>query len=339
MKRNPVVVETVALKGTVKSADDRNPTNSAVLLIGDSGAGKTMLACSQPNTLLIDLEHGGSHAGAAVRYEASGGFAGFQECVTIIHQLLKQKPDENGMLDFQGYKINTIVFDTVDYIQAGLKEEIAGMGNKQQMYGELLSNFTFQMFNPAMRLPINKIFIAHTGVFDNATEQEKKDRTAPLPTVTVALEGGIRNKIVYLFDYVFHMTISQQGTHTLHTKPTTQDGKWLYAKDRYFTFKGKTFPIKWDAEGKIDSAVLGEVWKTLEAGLVQNRIKEAKRTLVQELAKKGYAPADATTVIGEALDGLNHSTTFEEIKSNLNVCIEKVRSSEQKNTTTPPVKE
>lgn len=345
-KNFPHVVETVSLNGTLKTADDTTPTNSAILIIGSGGAGKTMLACSQPNTLLIDLELGGSHAGAMVRYEGSGGYRSFQETATIIQQLLKQKPDENGHLDFQGYKVGTIVIDTVDDLQAGLKENLVGMYNKQQMYGEMLTKITYDVIRPAMRLPINKIFVAHTGVYENVSEEEQKkqkeegikDASSPtvLPTVTVALEGGIRNKIVFLFDYVLHVTISQRGLHTLHTKSTIQDGQWLYAKDRYFTFKGKTFNLSWDKDGKIDSTVLRTIWDTIEVGRVKQVINEAKKVIAAELRKKGYSNADAPKVLGESLDALNACTVRSEVESAKNVCIEVVRGAEQKNKAPEP---
>lgn len=335
-KNFPHVVETTALLGSVKPADDRNPRNSAILLIGDSGAGKTMLACSQPNTLLIDLEWGGSHAGATVRYETQGGYQSHLETATIIQNLLAQKPDENGMLDFQGYKINTIVIDTVDQLQVGLKENHVGMFNKQQMYGILLTRITYDIIQPAMRLPINKIFVAHTGLFESVSNDEKKEQQqqnviAVFPTVTVALEGGIRNKIVYLFDYVLHLTISQRGTHTILTQPTVLDDKWHYAKDRYRTFGGKSFTLSWDKDGMVDSTILREIWDTLESGRVKEAVKKAKHTIVAELKTKGYDSGDAVKVLGETLDSLNAVTKREDIAPALNVCIEKIRATKHKN--------
>lgn len=335
-------INRVQLKGTVSTSAQGNVRERvAVIIIGEGGAGKSLLANSRPHTFCLDIEGRAGHTGYAVKYTPTQDESAFDEIATIIADLKRQTPDENGMLEFQGVKFDTISLDTFDHLQMLYKMGMVGMWNGQQMYGELGKGMQFGILLPLLSLPVNVIIVCHTGLYDVPTADEQKENRKAgkvvYPTVTFALEGAIRQKLNFHFDSVLHLVLTQDGQHKIYPKSRVVDGRFLYAKDTLNIFNNREMLLTFNSDGTVKADALDTIFHKIIAGpRIAKAINSAKKGMLEAMKLKGYDAADAPKLLGEALVTLNNAKDIATIKAQTEACMEIIGKAEAKNKATEP---
>jgi hypothetical protein len=226
-----------------------------------------MLAGTAPNAFIMDIEGRASHAGCHYVVPQQNA-KGFDEIAEVLEAMKRCPLQADGTINFQGYKVGTIVLDTVDHLQALLKTRYADMSNKQRMYGLLLDGMMNRIVWPLMAIPVNIVLIMHTKNYGEGNQDDggKKDPkgadNGTCPRIDLALEGDLRNKLMRYFDSVLHLVVTQSGEHKIVTSPRVIDGRFLVAKDTLWLLRGETIGLTWK-DGRLESTVLTTIFDTL----------------------------------------------------------------------------
>lgn len=267
----------------------RKPSDNRVqyffgLIIGGTGAYKTLLASTAKDTLFLDPEDGSAHTGCwAITYTSDAG--GYNKLKQDILALGRLRPDEDGVLhysrtseDGEAFEIpvRTVVLDSLDVAQKLCSFGLS-TGNLMQFYGKLLREMENEIIYPLKRINANVIIIAHNREFQPADSDKAK---GVLPTVWLALDGSIRDRVDKHFDTIMHLVIGQDGKRTLLTQPEVRDGRFYQAKDRYYVYEGRSFDLKIDKEtGKPPAEIMDTILERTSGGITEDNQAVAKKAV------------------------------------------------------------
>ena len=230
---------------TVLDSSNTARSRAAIAVLGDPGAGKTLLSATSELPFFLDVEGRASHA-RVNRVTPQQTASGFSEIAGAIAELKQSKLQPDGTISYQGKALKTVVLDSIDHLQALCKMGFAEERNKQRMFGKLLDAMTDKILWPLLSLPIHIIVVAHSKPYaDAAADNETKGAPVAAPTVSFALEGDLRNRLFRYFDNIFHLVSKQSGETVIVTKPMLIDGRFIMAKDALNIFEGKTIPVTW----------------------------------------------------------------------------------------------
>jgi len=193
--------------------EDEAELNSTFILYGKEGVGKTTLACSAPNPLLIDVEGG---RGSLVKTESDPEI--FEpESVDELAELyiwLKDNQDE----------YDSVILDTLTEIEKWfLLDLIEGSNNPDLItQNDYLQGSTRlrRMARKFRNLKMNTIFLAH--------QREDKDETTGIITKAPGVMPSVMKDLNAFCDYIFYLGVDDDGVRNLLTQPT----KHITAKHR-----------------------------------------------------------------------------------------------------------
>lgn len=246
----------------------------AVILLGDQGVGKTLMAGTADTPLFIDAEARAEHTGMP-RIVPDQDEKGWDDLVAIARELKNSPKDPSGLgITFRGVDAKTIVVDTIDRCQELLRIKYADMTNdarkKQQFYGVLLDRMLHDFLFPILALPVNIVIVSHTSEKNiDATDESynrslgKNNPDTILPEVGLALEGQLRRRLWNHFDHALHMVRKQTGEIVILTTSQKYEGRFLLAKDKTWLFGGKTLKVEFK-ENKIVADAMAAIFGSMQ---------------------------------------------------------------------------
>ncbi len=247
-------------------AGDNAIPYATLLLVGDSGAGKTLLASQMPDAFFLDIESGAHHTGCPrITFDRTG--ASYNEVINLLKGLARIKPSEDGLLHWkpsgapQEFAIGTLVIDSVDELQGIVGKTITVTGHRY--WGQMLDKMR-KVFDLARCCGCHLVFVAHTREYKPSEEEIKKYQA--IPSVGLALQGQVRDKVPNWVDVALNLIVEDDGSKTLISERKIIRGRSYYAKDRYHVFNGETYQIRFDNEGKIKNGILDRILKRCAAG-------------------------------------------------------------------------
>jgi len=267
----------------LRKPSDRHIPYATILLVGDPGSYKTLLASTTPSAYILDADNGAAHTGVHAHYGFPISAQGYDEILKEIEVLGRLRPGNDGLLthtlDGEEFKVGTVVIDTLDEVQswAGAKAK-----PNSQRYGKfdsrtyyrLLKNYMKDVVTAARQINAHLVFVAHTKTYLSDEDRQAKK----LATVTLALEGRIRDEMLGWVDVMLHLVNRQDGSRQLLTQPGVVDGRWLEAKDRYHLFQGKTYTVQFKGD-KPDSAIMQTILDITTGGVKATHLAKERTAI------------------------------------------------------------
>jgi hypothetical protein len=264
-----------------------------ILILGDSGGGKTKLASEMPGAFFFDVEGGAHHTGCdRVTFPKEAG--SYNLILSGLEEIARLEQQEDGLLHWKPRgapkecAIGTVVIDSLDALQ-----EIVGMTitkRGMQYWGEMLKKMQ-EVANKALCCNCHVVFVAHTGQRSSLSDTEKQQQKPDVPRMNLDLGGKIRNRLPSWVDLALHVVVELDGTRKVLTKPQIIDGRSFYAKDRYNFYNGRTFTINFNREGHISDGILKPILDHCTGGSRLGHeamaLAEAKDQLIEAAIKKG----------------------------------------------------
>lgn len=211
-----------------------------VCILGESGAGKTLLAATFPNPLFLDLENGAGSTNAPrinippspnANAQIKSVIANLKNSELVDGALLYK--DNNGDKDIT-IKVRTLVIDSIDAFQENEKYFGILKGKTRmsmQDWGDLY-NMVFPYVLQWQALPIHVVVTSHV-------KQYEGDNGVP-GVKTFSLQGSFKDTFPRWFDYVLHIVSGKEGVRTIITQPMISNNYKFYAKDRHNLFREVT---------------------------------------------------------------------------------------------------
>jgi hypothetical protein len=268
-------------------AKDETIPFATILILGDSGGGKTKLASEMPGAFFFDIEGGAHHTGCdRVTFPKEG--KSYNLILNALKEIARLEQQADGLLHWQPrgapkpFLIGTLVIDTLDCLQEIVDKTITKTG--MQYWGEMLKKMG-EVIDTAKCCNCHVVLIAHTGERNTQSETEKQQRKPSVPKMSLDLGGKIRNKIPGWVDASLNVVVEPDGTRKIITQQCVIDGRSYYAKDRYNFFNGRTLTITFDKDGRIRNDLLQPVLDRCTGGSRVGHeamaLSEAKEALVQ----------------------------------------------------------
>jgi len=220
-----------------------------VAVIGESGTGKTRFAGLAPQPYWIGLEPDGETTALRGGKKPNGQFfppnkkGTYQGVTNLLNKLGGLEPDKDGLIEYDGVKIGSIVLDSLDAYQASTKYTLVAPGRRrgmdQQGWGELADRL-WQPLAACFSVAVPVIWIAHVKESSSGSENSK------VVDIGFALQGSIVQTVKSNASLVVHLVASGGKRYAL-TQPYQSGAKVWYAKDRHGTLAKFC-----DDAGKID---------------------------------------------------------------------------------------
>lgn len=316
----------------VVKKDNKNISRHAVLLLGDSGAGKTRLAATAPSPLFIDSDLGAEGIGVNRVIPET-----WEDLLAIVNELKASKRLPGYGLMFRDMEVKTLVLDTVDSMQELCRrshEDMIGKPKmKQQFYGKLLDEMLHYLVWPVRDLPCDVVFICHSAekqLDAVEAEQVEKKGASILPETTLALEGSLRKRMLALFDNIFHLINLQDGSKKVLTTSAQYEGRYLIAKDRRWVFGGKPISLGFDKDGNVVSEAFTRIFAEMHKNDARDAlISQLKKEAADYAVEKKVMVSKTDAVGGKVLAGIvatlklddlteaNYATVLADFKSKI----------------------
>ena len=328
----------------LRKPSDRHIPYATILLVGDPGSYKTLLASTAPSAYILDADDGAAHTGVHGHYGFPIGAQGYDEILNEIKALSRLRPGSDGLLthtlDSEKFRVGTVVIDTLDEVQSWAGAKAKPLSQRygkfdSRMYYRLLKEYMKDLITAARQINAHLVFVAHTKTY--LSDEDRKAKK--LATVTLALEGRIRDEILGWVDVMLHLVNRQDGTRQLLTQPSVVDGRWLEAKDRYHLFQGKAYTVKFRGD-KPDPAIMQTILDITTGGVKATHLAKeraaVKTAWVDEARRcgiiKGVAPtkeegANLKVVLGNLYDEV---ATAEDLDALREAGLSKIRSAAEK---------
>ncbi len=220
----------------MKLSEVQKNSNIKLLLIGQSGAGKTIGACTFPGKIKI-FDFDGKVTSAAQFYSKdkekldSIDFSAYSKMPVKGDLKSGRKPrmtaflsDVQELFDFQNSKkqlpFDTLIVDSISTLADSLLEDYREVSqtavkrpNKDQNsmsdYGLLATHFK-QIMCGILALECNVIFIGHSSLV--------KDESSGVITNEIMFPGQMASKLGIYFEEVYFAKINAKGEHVWQTK-------------------------------------------------------------------------------------------------------------------------
>jgi len=278
-------------------AEDTTITYATLLLMGDSGAGKTKLASMMPNAFFFDIEGGAHHTGCdRITFDKAG--SSYNTLLALLKEVARLSVASDGLLHWKPrdapheFTIGTLVLDSLDELQGVIDKTINA--TRFDYWREMLEKM-HEIVDTARCCNCHVVLVAHTRVYEPTEEEKKKYNAVPL--VSLALQGQIRNLVPNWVDVSLNLVVEPDGTKRLITQQGLINGKSYYAKDRYHLFKGNTFVITFDQNGQIKGDILKHILDRCAGGSRQDHeqalLTEAKEALIEAAVAQGITAGRA----------------------------------------------
>lgn len=222
----------------VLEASEKGNGPTRTMIIGMAGFGKTRLAATWPNPLILDYDNGGGSArvprivmprdNTAIR--ALDEFSEYAEHGKVVDGKWTHKLPNGNEVSY-----NTIVIDTVDVCQQAAKPFLLGdrLQMERQDWGKLL-----QWMRPPIErllmLPVHIVFVAH-----QATVQPV--RWDDHGYIGPAIQGALKEALIGMCNVVMNIIMDGSGGRRIYVRPSvTVIAKKTYdvvAKDQHDWFK------------------------------------------------------------------------------------------------------
>lgn len=187
--------------------------NSTFIIFGKEGVGKTTLASSTPNTLLVDVEGG---RGSLTKTDHKPDIMEPKDLTELgeLYHYLKDNEDS----------YETVVLDTITEIEKMFLMELTeGSANPDLIsQNEYLQGSTRlrRMARKFRNLKMNTIFLAH--------RRTDKDDTTGVREVSPGVMPSVMKDLNAFCDYIFYLGVDDDGNRYMLTQPT----KHVTAKHR-----------------------------------------------------------------------------------------------------------
>jgi len=285
----------------LRKPSDRHIPYATILLVGDPGSYKTLLASTAPSAYILDADDGAAHTGVHGHYGFPIGAQGYDEILNEIKALSRLRPGSDGLLthtlDSEKFRVGTVVIDTLDEVQSWAGAKAKPLSQRygkfdSRMYYRLLKEYMKDLITAARQINAHLVFVAHTKTY--LSDEDRKAK---------------------------------------------KDGRWLEAKDRYHLFQGKAYTVKFRGD-KPDPAIMQTILDITTGGVKATHLAKeraaVKTAWVDEARRcgiiKGVAPtkeegANLKVVLGNLYDEV---ATAEDLDALREAGLSKIRSAAEK---------
>lgn len=184
-----------------------------VIILGETGIGKTQMAATFPNPIFIDLDQGGQFVSATRVIPRN-----MRELETVIRDLEIKFSKSDCPYD-------TIVVDTVDEMVSMVKTDLLGTADKmtQDKWDRLL-NRVMPMLGRLKKINSNLVICAQTKTISS-------DDGGPA-NISLAIPSSAKSRIPQMAGWIFHLRLDNDGKVVALTKPARGKAGQFQAKDR-----------------------------------------------------------------------------------------------------------
>lgn len=229
--------QTTAFSGPVRPAsvyipgdDDQIPGPRRIIIAGSPGIGKTQLAATFPDALIMDIDWGASTTKRPLLRIPKDETAA--EVTRDVVNAMSDGRFADGVLTFQyngtNLRCGTLVVDSVDMLQSAIKPFILKKRLKmeQEDWGILLE-YLRNIFQKMYDLPVHIVLIAHERIEARGRNEN------PIPRRTLAVQGALAGYLVQSSDLVCYMLMNRENQRVLVAKEQVYENEFIHAKDRY----------------------------------------------------------------------------------------------------------
>lgn len=209
-------------------------TKRRVLILGQPGAGKTRLAGTFPAPLFLQLEPDGCTTAfpditedAIVDIPMSAN--SLSQLDKTLDFILKQKVVDGAIETSTGYKVKTIVLDSIDAIQQTVATfDPLLKGKLKWSYDEwgILLNKVKPINMKFQSIPIHTVMVAHTRTDEPAREGQ-------FGAMGLSVQGALGRELPRWFSNILHIVLEPDGSRKVATQAVKDNWYRIEAKDRH----------------------------------------------------------------------------------------------------------
>jgi len=225
--------------------------SSITCVMGDPGSGKTRLAGTWPHPFWINLESDGNTTALRGGIKPNGidvprGNTAVASVVNVLNEVRGLKPNAEGLIEYRGSTVGSLVVDSVDALQETDKYMAVIPSTRyksmdERGWGKLADDMWPFAVN-LNDLPVPVVVIAHV--------REREIPGSSVMDVTWNLQGSFKITMNRIFSEILMIIISSDNKRHVLSQPFTTGTRRYTAKDRH----GRLTAISTGGKVCIDSA-------------------------------------------------------------------------------------
>lgn len=223
----------------VQAASTEGTGYTRTLIIGQAGFGKTRLAATWPDPLILDYDNGAGSANARRLLMPRDGTAivalrQFTQAALnykLVDGAFTMRAPNGEVVSF-----HTLVIDTLDSCQQPAKQHLLGdrFQMEQRDWGKL-GDWMRPALEPLIALPMHLVFVVHQS---KVTPMKWSDKGF----IGMAIQGALKEALLGMCDLALNMVGDSTGQRRVYVRPvvTNLAGRSydVVAKDRHNWFAG-----------------------------------------------------------------------------------------------------
>lgn len=247
---------------------ESDPAYARVLIMGEPGVGKTLLASTLDETFILDLEGRAAHA-KRHRMTFTKDRQGLNSLQQEMRRLAALTPGDDGALTHKvegvEFPVRVVQLDSLDELQLNIDLALTSSGFD---YWREMLKLMRGYITTGRTLNAHFICIAHTREFS------PDPGSNALPKVDLALQGQAAQQIPRWFDLVLNIIMNPQTQQVeVLTQPTVIAKRVYMAKDALHLFKGRKFPLHFVGD-RPDPKVMTTILDATVGGITEKMFEE-----------------------------------------------------------------